>query len=64
MLDGVRQPLRGLLLTLVNLLLGGVVAALAVFPWDVGPCQPNPFIIMPLIIFIPLALTQIALFQA
>lgn len=63
-LDGVRQPLRGLLLTLVNFLVGGLVAALAVLAWGGAQLQPTPFIIMPLIISIPLALTQIVLFQA
>ena len=63
-LKGVRQPMRGLLLALVNLLVGGVVAALAVFTLGGSQWQPTPFIIMPLIISIPLALTQIVLFQA
>ena len=63
-LAGVRQPVRGMWLTLLNLLVGGVVAALAVFTWGGAQWQPTPFIIMPLIISIPLALTQIVLFQA
>lgn len=63
-LEGVRQPMRGILLTLVNLLVGGVVAALAVLTLGGSQWQPTPFIIMPLIISIPLALTQIVLFQA
>ena len=60
---GVRQPLRGLLLTLLNLLVAAGVAALAVLVWGGGQMQPTPFVIMPLIISIPLALTQIVLFQ-
>jgi hypothetical protein len=64
MLGGVRQPLRGLLLTLVNLLVAAGVTALAVLAWGGAQWQPTPFIIMPLIISIPLALTQIVLFQA
>jgi hypothetical protein len=60
----VLQPWRGLLLTLLNLLLAAGVAALAVLAWGGGQMQPTPFVIMPLIISIPLALTQIVLFQA
>ncbi|MYZ50881.1 hypothetical protein [Malikia spinosa] len=56
MLVGVRQPLRGLLL---NLLVAAGVAALAVLTWSGAVWQPTSFIIMPLIISIPLALTQI-----
>lgn len=63
-LGSVRQPLRGLLLTLVNLLVAVAVAALAVLVWGGAEWQPTPFILMPLIISIPLALTQIVLFQA
>jgi len=62
-LRGLRQPLRGLLLTLLNLLVACVVSVLAVLAWGGGQWQPTPFVIMPLIISIPLALTQIALFQ-
>ena len=63
-LAGVRQPLRGLLLTLLNLLVAAGIAALAVVVWGGAEWQPTPFILMPLIISIPLALTQIVLFQA
>jgi hypothetical protein len=63
-LEGVRQPLRGLLLTLLNLLMAVGIAALAVVVWGGAEWQPTPFILMPLIISIPLALTQIVLFQA
>jgi hypothetical protein len=63
-LAGVRQPVRGLLLTLLNLLVAAGIAALAVLVWGGAEWQPTPFVLMPLIISIPLALTQIVLFQA
>ncbi len=63
-LVAVRQPLRGLLLTLLNLLVAAAIAALAVLVWGGAEWQPTPFVLMPLIISIPLALTQIVLFQA
>ncbi len=61
---GLRQPLRGLLLTLLNLLVAAGIAVLATVVWGGAVWQPTPFILMPLIIAIPLALTQIVLFQA
>ncbi|MGS0757057.1 hypothetical protein ACVBEH_21975, partial [Roseateles sp. GG27B] len=63
-LAGVRQPLLGLLLTLLNLLVAAGIASFAVLGWGGRQMQPTPFVIMQLIISMPLALMQIVLFQA
>lgn len=58
------QPWRGMLLTGLNLAIGGVVAALAVLTWGGGHMEPTPFVITPLIIAVPITLAQIVLFDA
>ena len=58
------QPWRGLILSGLTLIVGFLVATVAVLILGGGHPEPTPFVIMPLIMTIPITLAQIVLFEA